>query len=145
MGGWAAKLVARQLATAALRVRIQTSLKNHQWATYAKEWPRNSSPPKNIQKKILKDVMFIYGNKQPSTCWRKYWRVHLTASTHERIWETYLRWSLTSVSIPFLFYALFPLCRSRCHLAQFPGCLRRLYRRQVFKEVLRREIQGLKV
>ncbi len=31
--GWVAKSVARQLATSALWVRIQTSLKNHQWAT----------------------------------------------------------------------------------------------------------------
>jgi hypothetical protein len=31
--GWAAKSVARQLATAVLWVRIQTSLKNHKWAT----------------------------------------------------------------------------------------------------------------
>jgi hypothetical protein len=31
--GWVAKSVARQLATAALWVRIQTSLKNHKWAT----------------------------------------------------------------------------------------------------------------
>ncbi len=31
--GWVAKSVARQLATAALWVQIQTSLKNHKWAT----------------------------------------------------------------------------------------------------------------
>ncbi len=31
--GRVAKSVARQLATAALCVRIQTSLKNHKWAT----------------------------------------------------------------------------------------------------------------
>ncbi len=31
--GWVSKLVARQLATAVLWVRIQTSLKNHKWAT----------------------------------------------------------------------------------------------------------------
>jgi hypothetical protein len=31
--GWVAKSVARQLATAALWVRIQTSLENHKWAT----------------------------------------------------------------------------------------------------------------
>jgi hypothetical protein len=31
--GWVAKSVARQLATAALWVRIQTSLKNKKWAT----------------------------------------------------------------------------------------------------------------
>jgi hypothetical protein len=33
LGGWVAKSVARQLATVALWVRIQTSLKNHKWAT----------------------------------------------------------------------------------------------------------------
>ncbi len=32
-GGWVAKSVARQLATAELWVRIQTSLKNDKWAT----------------------------------------------------------------------------------------------------------------
>jgi hypothetical protein len=31
--GWVAKSVARQLATAVLWVRIQTTLKNHKWAT----------------------------------------------------------------------------------------------------------------
>ncbi len=31
--GWEATLVARQLVSAALWVRIQTSLKNHKWAT----------------------------------------------------------------------------------------------------------------
>jgi hypothetical protein len=46
-----AKSVARQLATAVLWVRIQTSLKNHKWATLAKEWPTHSSPPKQIYKK----------------------------------------------------------------------------------------------
>ncbi len=49
-GRWVAKLVAYLLATAALWVRIQTSLKNTNWATQAKEWPTHSSPPKNIQK-----------------------------------------------------------------------------------------------
>ncbi len=47
-----AKSVARQLATAALWVLIQTSLKNHKWATNAKEWPTHSSPPKKYTKKI---------------------------------------------------------------------------------------------
>ncbi len=47
-------LVDRLLATAALWVRIQTSLKNTKWATSAKKWPTHSSPPKNIQKKKLK-------------------------------------------------------------------------------------------
>jgi hypothetical protein len=45
-----AKLAAGLLATVAFWARIQTSLKNTKWATLAKEWPTNSSPPKNIQK-----------------------------------------------------------------------------------------------
>ncbi len=52
--GWVAKSVARQLATAVLWVRIQTSLKNHKWATKAKEWPTHSSPPKKYTKKKKK-------------------------------------------------------------------------------------------
>jgi hypothetical protein len=40
-----AKLVAYLLATAALWVRIQTSLKNTKWATLVKEWPTLSSLP----------------------------------------------------------------------------------------------------
>ncbi len=36
---WVAKLIARLLATAALWIRIQTSLKNTKWVTKAKEWP----------------------------------------------------------------------------------------------------------
>ncbi len=47
---WMAKMVARQLATAALWVRIQTSLKNAKWSTKAKEWPTHYSPQKNIKK-----------------------------------------------------------------------------------------------
>ncbi len=54
--GWVAKSVARQLATAVLWVRIQTSLKNHKWATQAKEWPTHSSPPKKYtKKKVLQE------------------------------------------------------------------------------------------
>ncbi len=53
--GWVAKSVARQLATAALWVQIQTSFKNHKWATYAKEWPTHSSPPKKYTKKKKED------------------------------------------------------------------------------------------
>jgi hypothetical protein len=45
MGG-----LARLLATAALRVRIQTSLKYTKYATKAKERPTHSSLPKNILK-----------------------------------------------------------------------------------------------
>jgi hypothetical protein len=44
-----AKFVARLLATAALGVRIQTSLKNHKWATQA----QHTSPPKKYTKKIF--------------------------------------------------------------------------------------------
>ncbi len=50
--GCMARLVARLLATAALWVRIQTYLKHTKWATKAKEWPKHSSPPKNIEKTI---------------------------------------------------------------------------------------------
>jgi hypothetical protein len=39
VGRWMATLVARLLATAALWVLIQTSLKNTKWAIQAKEWP----------------------------------------------------------------------------------------------------------
>jgi hypothetical protein len=46
----AAKLVARLFATEALWVRLQTSLENTKWATYANEWRTHSSPAKNIQK-----------------------------------------------------------------------------------------------
>jgi hypothetical protein len=51
IGRSVAKLLARQLATAAFWNRIQTSLKNTKWATEAKEWPTHSSPAKNIQQK----------------------------------------------------------------------------------------------
>jgi hypothetical protein len=39
-------------ATAALWVRIQTSLKNTKRASYAKEWPTHASPPKKSTKKV---------------------------------------------------------------------------------------------
>jgi hypothetical protein len=49
VGRWVAKLVARLLATAALWVRIQTSLQDTKWATKAKEWPKHFySPYKKI-------------------------------------------------------------------------------------------------
>jgi hypothetical protein len=51
--GWVAMSVARQLATAVLWVRIQTSLKNHTWATLAKEWPTHLARQKNIKKGFL--------------------------------------------------------------------------------------------
>jgi len=44
------------LATAALWVRIQTSVKNTKRETYGKDWPTHSSPPKkNIQKEYLQE------------------------------------------------------------------------------------------
>ncbi len=58
--GWVAKSVACQLATAVLWVRIQTPLKNHKWATYAKEWPTHSSPPKKYTKKCLFHVVMWF-------------------------------------------------------------------------------------
>ncbi len=56
-GRWVAKLVERLYAAAALWVRIQTSLKNTEWATKAKEWPTHSSSPK-IYKKIVPKIIF---------------------------------------------------------------------------------------
>jgi hypothetical protein len=64
--GWVAKSVARQLATAALWVRIQISLINHKWATQAKEWPTHSSPPK--KKKIKKKKKKKKKNLMPPKC-----------------------------------------------------------------------------
>jgi hypothetical protein len=46
---WMAKLVALLLATAALWVRIQTTLKNSKWATSAKEWQTHSTRPQKNQ------------------------------------------------------------------------------------------------
>ncbi len=57
--GWVAKLVARLLTTAALRVLIQTSLKNHKWATLAKEWPTQSIPSKIYAKKFSSVLYFF--------------------------------------------------------------------------------------
>jgi hypothetical protein len=48
----------RLLATAALWVRSQKSLKNKKRATQATEWPTHSSPQKNVQKRD------IFGSKQ---------------------------------------------------------------------------------
>jgi hypothetical protein len=54
-----AKLVARLHATAALWVRIQTSLKKKtKLATKAKEWPTHSSPTIRFQNKFL--LIFIF-------------------------------------------------------------------------------------
>jgi hypothetical protein len=52
LGRWVAKLVARLLATVALWVRIQTSLKklNGRHKQRRKEWPTHSSPPQNYTK-----------------------------------------------------------------------------------------------
>jgi hypothetical protein len=49
--GWLSWL--RLLDTAALWVRIQTSLKNTNWATYAKEWPTHSILVKHYDNFIL--------------------------------------------------------------------------------------------
>ncbi len=46
-----AKFVARLLATAALWIRSQTSLKNTKEATKAKEWPTHWNPKKKEEKK----------------------------------------------------------------------------------------------
>ncbi len=46
-GRWVPKLLSRLLATAALWVRIQTSLKEN----IQKEWSTHSSPPKKIHQK----------------------------------------------------------------------------------------------
>jgi hypothetical protein len=54
-----AKLVARLLATAALWVQIQTSLKNKKWATFAREWPTLSSPPKKYTKRIFSELLHL--------------------------------------------------------------------------------------
>jgi hypothetical protein len=48
--GWVDKLVAHLIATTALWIRIQTSLKNTKRATEAKEVPTHSRP----QKKTIK-------------------------------------------------------------------------------------------
>jgi hypothetical protein len=53
IGIWVVKLVAHLITSAALGVRIQTSLKNTKLATQANEWPTHSSPRKNIQKKLI--------------------------------------------------------------------------------------------
>jgi hypothetical protein len=61
-----AKLVARLLATAALWVRIQTSLKNTKKGDIKKpkEWPTHSRPPKNTQKlKTKQKNNFSYRKK----------------------------------------------------------------------------------
>jgi hypothetical protein len=46
-----AKLVAHLLATAAVWVRIQISLKNTKWATLAKKWPTHSRPSNKKKRK----------------------------------------------------------------------------------------------
>ena len=58
--GWVAKLVARQLATAALWVRIQTSLKDPKWATETKEVANTLQPAINIYstKRIIEKLEF---------------------------------------------------------------------------------------
>ena len=48
-----AKLVARLFATEAHWVRLQTSLENTKWATYANEWRTHSSPEKIYKKAFV--------------------------------------------------------------------------------------------
>jgi hypothetical protein len=48
------ELVARLLASAAVWVRIQTSLKNTKWATSAREWP--------IKQKYTKKTLWGFDN-----------------------------------------------------------------------------------
>jgi hypothetical protein len=59
IGRWVVKLVARLLITPALRVLIQTSLKNIKWATYAKEWPTHSGRPKKYTKNYAKMTQWL--------------------------------------------------------------------------------------
>ncbi len=73
---WVAKLVAPMLVPAALRVRIQTSLKNHKWATKANERPTHSSQ----QKKILKN----YGICFLST-WYLFYVVDISTRQHSEV------------------------------------------------------------
>ncbi len=55
-----AKLGAHLLATAALWVRIQTSLKNTKWASQAKEWPKKKKVllPKDVSARKI--VSFVF-------------------------------------------------------------------------------------
>ena len=61
-------MVSRLLVTTALRVRIQTSLKNTKWATYAKEWPTHSSPTKKY-KKVINITFTGKGSRDYSPDW----------------------------------------------------------------------------
>jgi hypothetical protein len=51
--GWVAKSVARQLTTAVLWVRIQTSLKNNKWAHKQRSGRHTLARQKNIQKREI--------------------------------------------------------------------------------------------
>jgi len=72
LGRWVAKLEARLLATAALWVQIQSSIKSINWTTWAKEWPTHASPPKQHKKIFLRsfanimiyDVMLIFRSER---------------------------------------------------------------------------------
>jgi hypothetical protein len=69
--GWVANSVARQLATAALWVRIETSLKYHKLATKAREWLTYSSPPNIFTKNRFifrpSDSTVSYAGIEPGT------------------------------------------------------------------------------
>ncbi len=56
-GGRGAKLVARLLFTAAICVRIQTFLKNHVWATLAKQWSAHSIARQKNLKRTIHDLL----------------------------------------------------------------------------------------
>jgi hypothetical protein len=51
-----AKLVARPLAMASLRVRIQTSLKNHKWAKLQRCGQQTQIRPQNNLKNLRKAI-----------------------------------------------------------------------------------------
>jgi hypothetical protein len=68
VGRWVAKSAARLLGTAALWVRIQTSPKKTKWATSAKEWPTQSSPPKKCTKNQRDTLLREVENKLKANC-----------------------------------------------------------------------------
>ncbi len=57
MGGeinwWVVYVGSAPLATAALLLRIQSSLQNHMWTSNTKEWPTHVRPPKNIKTNFI--------------------------------------------------------------------------------------------
>jgi hypothetical protein len=61
LGKWVAKLIERLLATAAVWVRIKTSLKNmYNMADISKGVPNTPKPAKNIQKTFGRAVHFAW-------------------------------------------------------------------------------------